>query len=190
MPNNLYSNKFLEKASQAAVVAVNFLSNDLKSLRTNRVSGDLVKNIKIDVYGVYTPLEQLASLSIAEPRIIVIDPWDKNILKSIEKALSEAKLGSAPTAKEGKIYLHLPPLSEETRKNLIKILKEKVEKGKKSLRAIRDEARSAITNLTKEKEISEDERFNFLKELDHLIRTKEDEVEDISQRKEREVMTV
>lgn len=170
---------------------VNFFQKDIVSIRTNRASPDLVKNLLIEAYGTRTPLEQLSSINSPEPRVLVIEPWDKNILKEIEKGLSNLNLGCLPQLKEGGIlYLILPPLNEETRKNLVKILKEKQENAKRKLRSLRDEVREKIIQAEKEKSISQDDKYRFFEKLDLTTAKITDKIKTISENKEREIMTV
>lgn len=170
---------------------VNFFQKDIISIRTNRASPDLVKNLSIEVYGVKTPLEQLSSINSPEPRVLKIEPWDKNILKEVEKALSNLNLGCSPQLKEGGIlYLILPPLTEETRKNLVKILKEKQENAKRKLRSLRDEIREKIIQTEKEKSISQDDKYRLFEKLDLATAKITDKIKTISENKEKEIMTI
>jgi len=186
----MVSNEVIKKAQEDFIKAINFLNNDLKSLRTNRVTSDYLKHLKVDVYGVNTPIEQIASFSLLEPRTIVIEPWDKNVLKEIERAVAAANLGVSLSVKENRAYAAFPPLSEETRKHLLKILKEKLESVSHFLRATRDKARSQIIEEEKNKKISQDEKFRLLEELNKLTLEKEAEIVAIGQRKGREITTV
>jgi len=180
----------IKKTKEEFKKIVDFLNNDLKGLRTNRITAGLVNNLKVEVYGVRTPIEQLASLSIREPRTIVIEPWDKNILKNIEKTIAESSLNVSPQVKENKIYLTFPALSEESRNQLVKVLKEKLEASRNSLRSIRDKIRTEIVGLEKEKEITEDEKYRLFEELDKLTSAKEEEILSIGERKKREITTI
>lgn len=169
---------------------VDFVKKEVQGIRTNRANADLVSHILVDAYGVKTPLEQLATINVPEPRLIVIQPWDKNVIKDIESALSRANLGTTPTVKESAINVNLPSLNEETRKNLIKILHQKLESGRMNLRNLRDEIRSKIQKASREKTITEDERYRLFDELDKKNAKFMDEVETIGDRKEKEVNTI
>jgi len=184
------NNQFIETAQAEIKKALDFLVNDLKSLRTNRITTNFVQRIKVEIYGVRTPIEQIASLSILEPRTIVIEPWDKGAIKEIEKAVAEAKLGPSSSLRENKIYLAFPPLTEESRKQVLKILKGKLEDARNSLRLIRNKIKSEIIKAEKEKEISEDEKFFFLEELNKLAAEKEIKIKEIGERKGREIITI
>lgn len=169
---------------------LDFLKKDVQAIRTNRASFDLVANILVEVYGVKTPLAQIATITIPEPRLIIIQPWDRNIIKEIEAALSQANLGTLPTVKEAVIHINLPQLSEETRKNLVKILHQKLEKQRVALRNLRDEFRSKIQKAAKEKEITEDDKYRLFEELDTKNSEFMKEIETIGQQKEREITTI
>jgi ribosome recycling factor len=149
-----------------------------------------VAHILVDAYGVKTPLEQLAAITVPEPRLIIIQPWDKNIIKEIEVALTQANLGTIPTVKETVIHINLPPLNEETRKNLVKILSQKLEKARNALRNLRDEFRSKINKAAKEKEITEDDKYRLFEDLDKKTAKFMEEIETIGQRKEKEITTI
>ena len=169
---------------------LDFLKKDVQAIRTNRASIDLVAHILVDAYGVKTPLEQLATITVPEPRLIIIQPWDRNIIKEIEIALTQANLGTLPTVKETAVHLNLPPLNEETRKNLVKILSQKLEKAKNALRNLRDEFRSKINKAAKEKEITEDDKYRLFEDLDKKTAKFMEEIETIGQRKEKEITTI
>jgi ribosome recycling factor len=169
---------------------VDFVKKEIRGIRTNRANADLVSHILVDAYGVKTPLEQLATINVPEPRLIVIQPWDKNVIKDIEAALSRANLGTMPTVKEAAINVNLPSLNEETRKNLIKILHQKLESGRMNLRNLRDEIRSKIQKASREKTVTEDERYRLFDELDKKNAKFMDEVETIGDRKEKEINTI
>lgn len=180
----------LSKFEQEGQKILDFLKKDLQSLRTNRASVDLVSHILVEAYGVKTPLEQLAGINIPEPRLIVIQPWDRNIIKEIESALTKADLGALPIVKEAIIHLNLPPLNEEARQRLVKILHEKLENARISLRTRRDEERSKIIKSEREKEITEDDRYHLLEDLDKKTSDFMKEIEILGQRKEKEITTI
>lgn len=169
---------------------IDFFQKDAQSLRTNRASADLVSHILVNAYGVKTPLEQLATVTVPEPRLIIIQPWDRNIIKDVEAALTQANLGTMPTVKETFIHINLPPLNEETRKNLVKILHQKLENARVSLRNSRDGIRSKINKAAKEKEITEDDKYRLFEELDKKTSKFTEAIESISQKKEKEITTI
>ena len=170
--------------------AINFLKNDIKGLRTSTVSPDLISNLLVDAYGKKMPLKSLSSISVSPPRGLVIEVWDKSVVKNIEKALSIADLGALPNVLEGTIHLNLPPLNEKRRNDLVRILKTKLEDSKNSLRAIRDKVREEIIKAEKNKDISEDDKYRYLENLDKFTTEKQEEINSIGERKIEEITTV
>jgi ribosome recycling factor len=169
---------------------IDFFKKEVQSIRTNRAMPELVAHILVDAYGVKTPLEQLASITVPEPRLLVIQPWDKNLLKEIEKSITEANLGALPTIKGEAVYLNLPPLSEETRKQLVKILYAKAEQVRIEIRRLRDEIKSQIVKEERAKTITEDAKYRLLENLDKIVGQYIDEVRKITERKEGEIMMI
>jgi ribosome recycling factor len=141
------------------VKAVAALSKELKRVRTGRASLSLVDGIKVDYYGTMTPLNQLATLAVPESRLITIQPWDATVIKEIEKAILKSDLGLTPSS-DGKIVrIAIPPLTEQRRKELVKVVNKICEEYKVSIRNIRRDANEMVKELKKEGEVSEDEAF-------------------------------
>ena len=180
---------FIKQAEEEFEKIFQFLKKDIGSLRTNRATVELVSPILVDVYGTKTPLGQLGQISVLEGRTFVIEPWDKNILKSVEKALSQADLGAEPVLDEGIIRLTLPPLGEERRKRVLRLLKEKMENARQKARLFRDSIREKIRSSYQEKEITEDEKYRFFEELDKKIAELNEKIQTLSQEKEKEIMS-
>ncbi|MCD6471050.1 ribosome recycling factor [bacterium] len=180
----------LEKFKEEGKKVIEFFKNDIQTLRTNRATPDLVANVLVNAYGVKTPLKQLANITAPEPRLLVIQPWDTNIIKEIESALANFDLGATPTVKENVIHINLPPLNEETRKKLVKILSLKVENSRVSLRRVRDEVRSKIIESTRNGELTEDDKYRLLEELDKETDKFMKEIEEIQNKKEREITSI
>ncbi len=129
------------------------------SIRSGRASAGMVENIKIDYYGTMTPLKQMANITVPEPRMILIHPWDVSGLKSIEKGIADSDLGISPVI-DGKIVrLIVPPLTRERREELVKIVHKSAEEGRVTMRSIRREANEKIKALEKDKAITEDDSF-------------------------------
>ena len=167
--------------------AIDIYVKELAEIRTGKASASLVEEIRVHCYGQNLPLKQLASVNIPDAHLIVIQPWDPNTIHEIEKALASSKLGVTPTDDGKIIRVVLPPLSEERRKELDKIVKQEAEHAKISLRTIRREAKEAIEKLQKEKLISEDEAFKAKEELQKLVDKYVEEIEKILKEKEREL---
>ena len=183
-------NTVIEDNKQQFEKTLEFLKESISSLRTGRVSPSLIEKIMIESYGTKSELRNLAALSSPEPRIISIKPWDKGIIKDIEKALNNSDLNINPVVDEDLIRLNFPQLTEETRKELVKVLAKKLEEVRISLRKQRDKIKESILNLEKEKEIGRDEKFTSLKELDDLTREYNEKIKDIGLSKEKEIMTI
>ena len=170
--------------------SIEFFQNDITALRTGRVAPSLVESVKVESYGTVSDLMQLAAINSPEPQSIVIKPWDKNILKDIEKALQGSDLNVSPVVDGDIIRLNFPPLTEESRQELVKILHKKLEEVRISIRAQREKVKDQILVLEKSKEITEDDRFQALKDLDTLTKEYNDKVKEVSDAKEKEIMTV
>ena len=170
--------------------AVESLQNDLMTMRTGRASPALVERVRVDYYGVPTPLNQLATISAPEPRLLTIKPWDASVISNIEKALMRSDLGLTPSNDGHIIRLSIPRLTEERRLELVKLVNRRVEEGKVALRNIRREGIDDLREMEKEKMISEDEMFggrddlqkmtdDFVKRMDEIGKAKEEEVMEV-----------
>ena len=182
--------QFIEDFNPELDKIIEHFRNETDKLKAGRATPALVEDILIESYGVKTPLKQVGSISVPEPSMLVIEPWDKTLLKEIEKALSQSNLDLSVSISETAVRGKISPLTEEKRKQIIKLLHDKKEETKVSLRQIRDRIKKQIEQNEKNKEISEDEKFTFQKELDEVIKNKTQEIEDFSQKKEEEIMTV
>lgn len=169
---------------------IEHFKNEIDKLKAGRATTALVEDLLVESYGVKTPIKQVGSISIPEQSMLVIEPWDKTLLKEIEKTLSQSGLDLSVSISETAVRGKIPPLTEEKRTQIIKLLNNKKEEAKVSLRQMRDKIKKQIEQQEKDKEISEDEKFTFQKELDEVIKNKTQEIEDISKKKEIEIMTV
>lgn len=167
-----------------------FLKNDISNLRTGRVAPSLVEKVKVLAYGVSAELLQLAAISCPEPQTIVIKPWDKNILKDIEKAIIIADLNINPIVDGEIIRLNFPALTEESRRELVKLLHKRLEEARVTLRQQREKIKEQIVNKEKEKAMSADEKFQALKDLDSVVREYNDQIKQIGDNKEQEIMKI
>jgi ribosome recycling factor len=163
---------------------------DLNTIRTGRARPSLVENIKANNYGVATPIQQMAKVFAPEARQIVIEPWDKNNIETIEKAIIQENLGLNPSNDGSVIRINIPQLTEERRKELVKILHEKAEKGRISMRAIRRESNEELEMLEDEGEISEDNMHRGLDNVQELTDEYIGKLNDIVNTKEEEIMEV
>ncbi|ROQ93536.1 ribosome recycling factor [Desulfosoma caldarium] len=183
-------NEVFEDAKDRMQKAVATLEKEFKRLRTGRASVSLVDGIRVEYYGTPTPLNQLATLTVPEPRTIMIQPWDQSCLGDVEKAIMKSELGLTPMNDGKVIRIHVPPLTEERRRDLVKLVKKMAEEAKVAVRNIRRDANEMIKDLKKDKEISEDEQFkgqekvqkitdDFIKKIDELTAAKEKEILEI-----------
>ena len=163
---------------------------DISTLRTGRANTNMLDTIKVDVYGQMMPIEQLATVSVPEARLISIQVWDKANISIIESAIQKSELGINPQIDGQLIRLRIPDLTEERRKELIKILKGMEEKSKVSIRNIRREANEELKKKLKEKSISEDENKNFEKSIQKLTDKNIEMIEKISSEKEKEISQI
>ncbi len=166
------------------------LKKEIANFRVGRASPSLVENITVVAYGTPTPLVHLASIGVTDPKTIAIQPWDKSLMKDLEKALQQADLGSSPLVKDDNIIISIPSLTEETRKDMIKKLNQKLEETKVSLRNNREKLKEMIINQEKNKEISEDDKFRILEDLDEMVKFYNEQVKQIGGKKEQEIMTI
>ncbi len=167
---------------------VRVLAEDFAGLRTGRASAGLVKNIQVEYYGTPTPLQQLATISIPEPRQILIKPFDINSTKDVEKAIMTSDLGVMPAVDGKFIRLNLPPLTDERRRDLVKIAKRKGEEAKIALRNVRRDANDMIDELENEKEISEDLSHRAKDKIQNFIDEHVKRVDKHIEQKEREIL--
>ncbi|MBU1203090.1 ribosome recycling factor [Patescibacteria group bacterium] len=169
---------------------IDFLKKDIGSLRTGRISPSLVEKIMVESYGVKTELLQLAAISSPEPQSIAIKPWDKGVVSSIEKAINQSDLNVNPVVDGDLVRLNFPPLTEESRKNLVKILHKKLEESRIALRGQREKIREDIISKERSGEIAEDGKFQALNDLDELIKEYNEKIKQIGDEKEKEIMTI
>jgi|TARA_B100000767_G_C19598153_1_gene464436 ribosome recycling factor len=177
-----YSSK-MEKSIQS-------LKKDLSTLRTGRANSSMLDTIKVDVYGQLMPIDQLATVSVPEARLISIQVWDKTNINLIDSAIQKSELGINPQIDGQIIRLRIPDLTEERRKDLIKILKNMGEKGKVSIRNIRREANEDLKKKLKDKEISEDESKNFEKNIQKMTDDNIKNIDTILVSKEKEILQI
>lgn len=180
----------LSKFQSAFEQVLEHLRVELSGIRTGRANPSLVENVSVEAYGSHTTLVGLASLSIPDARTILIDPWDKSLLKDIEKAITEAKLGVNPVVQGQQIRISLPMMTEENRKNLIKVVNEKLEQARIGVRGVRDQAKADIQRAEKENEIAEDQKYKLLEQLDKVAAGFNERIKNIGIEKEKEIMTI
>jgi ribosome recycling factor len=170
--------------------AIEALRRDLGTIRTGRASPSLVDRLTVDYYGSSTPLNQLAGISVPEPRLLVIQPWDRGSMPAIEKAIMKSELGLNPTNDGQVVRIAIPPLTEERRRQLVKLVHGHVEESKVALRNIRRDAMAHVKELLNEKMIGEDDERRAEQQVDELTKRFVNDAERVGKSKEQEVLEV
>lgn len=163
---------------------------ELQTLRTGRASVALVESIPVQAYGSSMLLKELASITTPDARTVQIEPWDKSVVKDLEKALVDASLGMQPNVAGTVIRMIMPPMTEDGRKNLVKVLHQKEEQAKIGVRNVREKIKSMVTDEEKAKTISEDERARQLEQLEKVVAEWNAKITEITKDKEEEIMTI
>jgi ribosome recycling factor len=176
-----------ERRMQKAVEA---LKQDLAAIRTGRASLALIERINVDYYGTPTPINQVATISIPEARLLVIQPWDKKMLTDIEKAIQRSDLGINPNNDGQVIRLNVPPMNEERRRDLVKTLHKKLDEHKVAVRNVRRDVQDKLRDREKKKEVSEDELKRSIEKLQKLTDRFIDEMDKVGKTKEQEILEV
>ncbi len=179
--------EIIEKTKPELEKVVSFLSKELQKVRTERASPSLVEGISVDYFGQTFPLRQLAAISTPSSRELLIQPWDKSYTEEIMKALSKNSMGLTPTVDKDAIRIKLPSLSEEFRKDLVRLLSEKQEQSRRTIRKWRDEAWREIQRECKDGKMSEDDKFKGKDKLQELIEEFTDKVEEMVKAKKKEI---
>ena len=169
---------------------IELYANELKSIRTGRANIGILDSIKVEYYGEHMPLNQVATLSTPDSHTIIIDPWDKSIIKEIEKEIEKSNIGIKPSNDGNVIRLPIPPLSEERRKEFVKLAKKKAEDFKIAIRNVRREANENIKKLEKDKVISEDDSKKGSDKVQQLTDKFIEKIDKMFQVKEKEIMEV
>jgi len=180
----------LDELKEKMEEGIRSFERSLNRVRTGRASLSLLDGIKVDYYGTPTPLNQVATLSTPESRLILISPWDKNALEDIEKAIQKSDLGLMPSSDGNVIRISIPPLTEESRKEIVKIVKKMGEESRVRLRNARRDSNNQFKDLKKEGEISEDDLYGYQSEVQKVTDEYIKEVDDILAAKEKEIMEI
>jgi ribosome recycling factor len=182
--------KVLKQAKQKMKKSIDALHDDFNTIRTGRASTSLFEKIYVDYYGQSTPITQLATVSIPEARLVVIQPWDKSVLNNIEKAIQKSELSLNPNNDGKVIRINIPPLTEERRKEYVKMAKNMAEQTRVAVRNIRRDANDELKKMEKKGDITEDD---LKKGMDDIQKMTDDFIKDIDEvldKKEKEIMEV
>ena len=180
----------LEESSRKMDLAIDALKRDLNALRTGRATPALIENITVDYYGVPTPLKQVASISTPDARAIMVQPWDKQSLRDIEKSLMKAEMGFNPSNDGNMITIPIPPLNTERRLELVKLLKRKLEDSKVSVRNVRRDGVDNLRKLERDKSISQDQNRRAQDQLQKNTDEHTKSIDQVGATKEVEIMQV
>ena len=184
------THEIITSADHKMARAVEVMERDLQSIRTGRASTGLVERIHIDYYGTQTPLNQLAGISVPEPHQIVIQPWDRGVLGAIEKAITKSDIGLTPNVDGTVVRLNIPPLTEERRKELVKVVHKRMEEARVEIRNIRRDANDHLKREERDGGVGTDEAH---RQVETLQKTTDRHIADVDRRgeaKEQEVLEV
>jgi len=170
--------------------AIEAMRRELANIRSGRATPAILDNIKVDVYGVPTPLNQIATISVPEANLLIIQPWDRNVLNNIQKAILKSDLGINPINDGTIIRLVVPSPTEERRRELVKVVKKRVEEAKIEIRNLRRDAMEDLRKLEKNKEISKDDNYRALDKLQKLTDKFTNDAEQIGRDKEVEILEI
>ncbi len=186
----MINNQTLANAEQKMKKSVEAIQKELATIRTGHASPGLIEHIKIEYAGAVLPLNQLASISAPQANLLVVQAWDKASIASIEKSILKSELGLNPINDGRVIRINIPPLSEERRQELLKIVRRRIEEGKIALRNVRRDAQEDLKTQEKDKKISQDEHKQFQNQLQKLTDFHTVNMEQLGKDKEKEVMAV
>lgn len=186
----MFNQDTISKKEPEFAKAVEHMKNEMSSLRTGRASAALVENLMVELYGNPTPLMHMAQIAVPEPRMITIQPYDKNALKDIEKAVQASNIGINPVNDGNFIRLIIPQMTEERRKELVKVVSQMSEKARVAVRNIREEIWKEIQKMEKDGKISEDEKISAKEDLQRVVDKYNEMIKKIVEAKEKEVLTI
>ncbi len=180
----------IRDAEKRMTLSVESLRTELSRMRTGRANASLLDQINIDYYGTTQPLKQVANVAVEDARTLTITPWDKAMVPAVEKAILNSELGLNPVTAGAVVRVPMPPLTEERRKEIVKLVKQEAEGGRVAVRNIRRDANSSLKQLLKDKEISEDEEKRAEESIQKLTDKYVHQVDDVLAKKEKDLMEV
>ena len=183
-------NDIKKDAAERMQKCVLSLKNELKKLRTGRAHTSLLEHIRVDYYGSEVPLQQVASIALEDARTITVTPWEKNLVQAIEKALMKSELGLNPNTAGTVIRVPMPPLTEERRRDLTKVVRHEAENARVAVRNVRRDVMNDLRDMLKEKLVSQDDDRRAQEEIQNLTDKHIAEIEQVLQEKEKELMQV
>jgi ribosome recycling factor len=171
-------------------MALEFFRSELSGLRTGRANAAVLEDLAVEAYGSTMTIKGVGSILVPDAKTILVEPWDKSLLKEIEKAIRQAPIGLNPVVDGSRVRVSLPSLTEESRKELVKIVHKKAEEARISIRNIREAVKDRIVEMEKANEISEDERFRLQETLETQVKSWNEKVLNLAEEKEQEIMTI
>ncbi|MBT5338296.1 ribosome recycling factor [Candidatus Falkowbacteria bacterium] len=184
------SNQYIEQHEGDFKKGNEHFEKELATIRAGRANPAMLENILVDAYGVKTPINQLSSISVPEARVMTVEPWDKNLLKEVEKAITYADLGVGVSGESTLVRVTVPQMTEENRKEMVRGMNEKLEAAKVAVRSVREKVKEAIISGEKSNEITEDDKYAYIKELDEKVQTLNKQLQELAEDKEKEIMSV
>lgn len=182
--------EFLDKLKPRLEKTIDQFKEEIGNIRTGRATPALLDGIEVTAYNTKTPLNQLAAIQSPDPRTLLVQPWDKNIIKEVQKAIEESPLSLAPVLDGEVLRISIPALNEEKRKELVRLLKEKMEEARIKIRQERERILDEAKKMEKESEITEDDKFLTKEKVQELVDQFNKKIEEISEKKEKDIMTV
>lgn len=180
----------LKEAEEQMEKSMDWLRQELNSIRAGRATPSMIENVRVDYYGSQTPLNQIASISAPQPDLLIVQPWDRSALEAVEKGIMAANMGLNPSNDGGLIRIPVPPLSEERRKELVKTAKSRGEEAKIGIRNIRRDVKDTMKKVVEEEHISEDMQYEGEERLQKITDNYTDAVDRLINRKDAEIMEV
>jgi ribosome recycling factor len=183
-------NKYVDDAKERMEKSIEAFKHEMAKIRTGKATTALLDGIKVDYYGAMTPLNQVANVSVLDPHTLNVTPWDKSMLEKIDKAILQAELGLNPISDGTNLRIPIPPLTEERRKELVKLVKKFAEDAKIAIRNIRRDAKDHVKRQEKNKEISEDQMHDLEDEIQKLTDEHIKRIDELFAEKEKEIMEI
>ncbi len=183
-------NEVIQETKERMIKSLNAFEKEMIKVRTGRASTTLLDGVKVDYYGAETPLDQMASVSVPESRLLTVKPWDVSVINDVEKAILKANLGLTPSNDGKLIRISIPPLTEERRKDIVKSAGQTCEDFKVAIRNIRRDSNDNLKDLQKEGDISEDDSFKGQKTVQDLTDENIKQLDKVFSEKEKEILEV
>jgi len=182
--------EIIDKVKGQMEEVIELVADDLKGVKTGRAKPSLIEDVKVQVYGTSMSLKELASISAPDPHTLIVSAWDKAIVKAIEKGINNSDLNLHPVVDNDLVRISIPLLTEESRQDLVKLVNQKLESGRRLLRQTRNEAKKQIDDLKGKPGVSEDNLRDWYKELQKIVDQYNARIEELGKVKEKEVLTI